>query len=235
MENKERLQVALMLKSRQRSRVSRLPRPVRDITPIAEERQAQKVIAEQGYDRLEGDWRDWLAVAKKYEHQVLAQDRLDIRHDIILELHRARQRDSKPLPLLRAYRIASLVVALYWRELIKREVKVCLYSGLPTEPHCASCRHKPKDGYCAYLAVRPIESLDKDSDGEARLLDTVADDQAMDIVGRLDAETFLLGCPMRLIEVAQKRLDGIPLNKQEQQYLYDYRRRELKKYQKSLF
>jgi len=207
--------------------------------PIAEERIANRVIAERSYNGLEGDWGDWLAVAKKYEHKVLAQDRLDIRHDIILELHRARQRDGKPLPLLRAYRIASFKVALYWRERVKAEVRVCLYNGLPVEPYCATCRRKPKAGTCAYLALRPVESLDKTSTDrqgiESRLLDTIADDKAIDLDCWLDIKTFLLGCPVRLVEIAKKKVDGIELTKKEQQYLYDCRRRELKKYQKSLF
>jgi len=75
-----------------------------------------EAVAEQSYDQLDGEWLDWYRVAKRYEHKVPYQDRQDIRHDIILELHRARQRDGEPIPILRAYRIASLTVALYWRK-----------------------------------------------------------------------------------------------------------------------
>ena len=167
----------------------------------ASERQAElKNLAEQSYNRLEGEWLEWLEVAKKYEYKVPSQDRLDIRHDIILELYRARQRDNKPLPLLRAYRIASLMVALYWRK----------EKRLPT-----------------------ILSLDEpitDFEGnEIRLRDTVADDKAIDLDLWLDAKTFRLGCPMRLIEIATKKVNGIPLATKDRMYLMRYRQQEQKR------
>ena len=191
-------------------------------------------LAEQSYSQLEGDWHDWLEVAKRYEHKVPSQDRLDMRHNILLELAKARRRDNKPIPFLRAYRIASLMVALYWREVVKREVKVCLYSGLPTEPHCASCRHNQHKP-CPYLALRPVQSLESelaDSEGNTvRLKDTVADDKAIDLDAWLDARTFLLGCPMRLVQIANKRRNGIPLTGKDRKYLC----KMLKRYQKPLF
>ena len=185
--------------------------------------------AEQSYDLLDGEWHDWLKVARRYEHKVPYQDRLDIRHDIILELYRARVRDGEPIPILRAYRIASLMVALYWRELNKASVKVCVYDGVAKEPHCASCSHKPKANRCVWLAIRPVQSLDQpttDYEGnECRLLDTVADDKAIDLDLQIDASTWLLGCPIRLIEIATKRRDRIALNKTDQKYLERYRRK----------
>jgi len=188
-----------------------------------------------GYDQLEGDWHDWLGVARRYEHKVPYQDRQDIRHDIILELYRARQRDGKPIPILRAYRIASLTVALYWRQQAKFQIRVCIYNGVAENCHCQSCSHKPKQGRCAYQALRPIQSLDSeatDSEGNSvRLIDLVADDHAIDLDLQLDASIWLLGCPMRLIEVAKKKLEGKPLNEKDRQYLSRYRRQE----QASLF
>jgi len=165
------------------------------------ERQAQiQAQAEQSYEKLEGEWHDWLGVAQKYEHKVPSQDRYDMRHTILLELHRARQRDNKPLPLLRAYRIASLTVALYWRK----------EKRLPT--------------------ILSLDEPTTDYDGnECRLLDTVADDKAIDLDAWLDAKTFRLGCPMRLIEIATKIKDGIPLATKDRMYLMRYRRQEQKR------
>jgi len=155
-----------------------------------------KTELERVYDGLQGEWLEWLGVARKYEGKVPHQDRLDIRHDIMLELHRARQRDGQPLPELRAYKIASLMVALYWRR-EKRQ---------PT-----------------------ILSLDEpisDYEGnEVRLKDTIADDTAIDLDAWLDAETWLLGCPMRLVEIAKKNLEGKALVKKDQKYLERYRKR----------
>jgi len=78
------------------------------------------------YHGLEGVWATYYKVAKTYEGKVPVQDRDDVGHDIMLELDRATKRDSKPLPLLRAYRIASLTVALYYRELNRFATRVCV-------------------------------------------------------------------------------------------------------------
>lgn len=194
---------------------------------------------EQSYSQLDGEWLDWLLVAQKYESKVPSQDRYDVRHDILIELARARARDGEPIPTLRAYRIASFMVASYWRERLNREVKVCIYNGVATEPNCASCRHKPKGKRCPYQAYRPVQSLDQpttDYDGyESRLLDTLADDNAIDLDQWLDAKTFRLGCPYRLIKLAVKRRFGILLNDTEQRYFTRQRAKELKRYQIELF
>jgi hypothetical protein len=185
-------------------------------------------IAELSYDQLDGEWADWLAVAKRYEHRVPSQDRYDIRHTIIIELAKARRRDGKPIPLLRAYRIASLMIALYWRELAKHQVKVCIYNGLPTEPHCANCSHNGQR-QCPYLALRAIQSLDSelDDDGD-KLADTIADDHAIDLDAWLDAKTWLLGCPMKLVKIASKIKGGYKLTATDSQYLWRYHKRQQK-------
>ena len=200
--------------------------------------QADYLLIEQSYDQLDGEWLDWLLVARKYESKVPSLDRYDVRHNIMIELAKARHRDGKPIPLLRAYRIASLTVALYWRLRLKREVKVCIYNGVATEPKCANCRHKPKAERCPYQATRPIQSLDQpttDQEGyECRLLDTIADDnaiQAIDIDAKVDASRYRLGCPIRLVEIATRRLHGIPLDNRDKCYL----QRFWKRHQKSLF
>ena len=195
-----------------------------------------EAIAEQSYSQLTGDWLDWLEIARRYERKVPRQDRLDVRHNILIELYRARQRDKKPLPMLRACRIASLTVALYWREQNKANTRVCVFNGYATEPHCKACRYRPKDGKCAYLGIRPVQSLDAettDSEGHrVRLLDTVATDKALDLPPVwTDLTSWLLGCPTRLVDIANKKLDGKPLSGSDRKYLCKWR----KKGQKSLF
>lgn len=190
-----------------------------------------EAVAEQSYNELSGDWRDWLDVARRYEGKVPHQDRLDMRHDIILELYRATKRDGKPLPILRAYRIASLMIAMYWRERNKAAVKVCVWNGYATERHCKTCEHRPTVGRCAFYGVRPIESLESDStDNEGhrvKLLDTVASDQTIDMPEQwTDVKTWLLGCPTRLIDIGLKKLDRQPLSPSEHKYLQRYRKKE---------
>ena len=152
------------------------------------------------YDQLQGEWRDWLEVACKYEHKVPAQDRYDIRHIIMIELAKARARDGEPIPTLRAYRIASLTVALYWRQLKRQPTMLSLNTEID------------------------------DGDGNTtELMETVADDKAIDLDAWLDARTWLLGCPKRLIDIAHKRLNGIPLNAKDKMYLQRFRQREQKR------
>lgn len=186
-------------------------------------------LAEQSYNSLEGEWLDWCNTAKTYEHKVPAQDRQDIRHDIIVELHRARVRDGKPLPKLRQYRIASLTVALYWRERSRQSVKVCLYNGIATAPHCGDCQRKPNAGGCQWQGSRPPQSIEQLN--EAGHFETIADDHALDLDAWVDARVWRLGCPMRLIEIGNKRRDGIPLEPKDKMYLQRY----WKSHQKSLF
>jgi len=73
-----------------------------------------------------------------------------------------------------------------------------------------------------------LESLNKpiiDSEGNlTELGELIADDHAVDLDAWLDCKTFLLGCPQRLIDIAHKRVSGIPLDKNEQKYLERYRR-----------
>lgn len=188
------------------------------------------------YQGLTGVWASYYEVAKTYENRVPAQDRDDIRHDIMLELERATKRDGKPLPQLRAYRIASLMVALYYRELNRFSARVCVYSGYPTVPKCKGCPRKSEGKRCVWLAVRPVESLDSevidDSGYRVKLLDTVASDRVEDMPDKwYELNAWLASCPIRLAEIAHKRLEGIPLDGKDRKYLC----KMLKRYQKPLF
>ncbi len=198
-----------------------------------------KAIAEQSYDQLNGKWRVWLEVAKRFEHKVEAQDRLDLRHTIILAFASQQARNErlgKPdLSLYGMLRIASHCVADYWREQAKHQIKVCIYSGLPTEPHCASCSHKPKNagrGSCPYLALRPIQSLNteiEDAEGNTiELINTLADD-SIDIEAWAERSTWELGYPKRLVAIAYKIDNDENLTATDSQYLWRYRRRTQKR------
>jgi len=153
------------------------------------------------YDRLDGEWLKWYETAHRFEYKVPAQDRGDIRHNIILELALARARDGdKPFSVAMMYRVASFVVADYWR---KAKRKPTLLS-LDTE----------------------IENGDGDT---TELIETIADDRAIDLEAWLDARTFLLGCPQRLVQIANKKLKGINLTPEDIRYLYKFRKREKKR------
>ena len=151
------------------------------------------------YDRLDGEWLNWYQVAHRFERKVPAQDRGDIRHNIIIELAKARARDKKPIPILRAYRIASLVIALYWRQETQKPIMLSLDTSITN------------------------------GDGDTtELIDTIADDKAIDLSAWLDARTWLLGCPIRLVQIAHKKQSGEALTSYERLYLYRFRKREQK-------
>ena len=185
----------------------------------------------------DGDWEAHYKVATVYENKVPLQDREDLRHDIMLELDRATKRDGKPLPILRAYRIASLTVALHYRSLNRFSTSVCVFNGYPTDLHCKGCQNMTKaKRRCAWLAVRPVASLDGeiiDHDGyRVRLLDTVATDKALDLPDRwYEVNEVRHGLPLRLVEIAEKMDKGKPLSHKDRIYLCKLRKR----YQKTLF
>ena len=157
------------------------------------------------YAKLDGEWRQWYETAHRFEHKVPAQDRGDIRHSIILELALARARDGdKPFSKAMMFRVASFVVADYWRKQTRKPTIL----SLNTE----------------------IDNGDGDT---TELVETVADDRAIDLEAWLDARTWLLGCPRRLIQIASKRVNGISLNEKDQRYFTRHRLQELKKYQQS--
>ena len=153
------------------------------------------------YEHLDGEWQQWYTVAHRFEKKVPQQDRGDIRHNIILELALVRRRDGdKPFSEGMMYRVASFVVADYWRKRMQK-------------PTILSLDHRIEDG-----------------DGNStELIETVADDKAIDLDAWLDARTWLLGCPHRLVQIAHKRLAGQPLTNREHQYLWRYRQRDQKR------
>jgi hypothetical protein len=181
------------------------------------------------YDHLEGEWAQWFRTAQRFEHKVPAQDRGDIRHSIILELALTRSRDGdKPFTEAMMCRIASCVVAHYWRTQYK------LTNGFD----CGSCSQKQRvickedNLYSECPKAIKMESLSKpitDSEGNVTELgETIADDRAIDLVAWLDARTFLLGYPQRLVQIAQKKLDDTPLSNAEMKYLCIWRKKEQK-------
>ena len=149
------------------------------------------------------DYGKYSAVADSYQHKAKAQDREDLNHTIILSLAQAQLKldnnGGGQLSDVAMLRIASYECQKYWRQL-KRQLTVL---SLNTELN------------------------NGDGDG-IELIDTVADDKAIDLDAWLDARTWLLGCPRRLIVIAGKRFKGIALTNKEHQYLWRYRQKEQK-------
>jgi phage FluMu protein Com len=124
------------------------------------------------------------------------------------------------------YRIASRTVADYWFS------HYSYNSGLDCK-HCSKAqRQECKEGYLYTECPKAIrlESLNKpiiDNEGHTTELgELIADDKALDLDAWADAKTFLLGFPQRLLAIARKRLDGIPLCNADKLYLGKWRKRE---------
>ena len=187
----------------------------------------QAPIHNNGYDQLQGEWLAYYKVASRFTDRVKPQDKEDILHTIIATLADVeRNNGHKPFTEAVMYRIASRTVADYWRTYYKAS------NGLD----CGSCskaqRQKCKEDYLYTECQKDIklESLNKpiiDSEGHTTELgELIADDKALDLGAWLDARTFLLGFPQRLLAIAHKRLDSTPLDKKDQKYLVRFRRQE---------
>ena len=155
------------------------------------------------------DWSEYITIADKLQHKAMWQDRQDLNHTIIVSLADAQIRldndDGGQLSDIAMLRIGSYECQKYWRQQ-KR-----------------------------LLTILSLNTVIDDGDGNTtELLDTLADDKAIDLDQWLDAKTFKLGCPMRLILIARKRRDGIALTETERRYFNRQKAKELKRYPKTL-
>ena len=175
------------------------------------------------------DWEKYIAVADRFQHKARREDREDLKHDIIVRLADvARNNGHKPFTEVTMFRIASYAVAEYWRSYYRRTHGISC--GECSQTQRQECRKRNLYPECP-RAIR-LESLSKpivDSEGNmTELGELIADDKAIDLGEWLDKRTFLLGCPMRLIEIAHKRLNGQALDAKDQKYLWRFRQKEQK-------
>lgn len=183
---------------------------------------------EATYDGLDGDWRDWLAVSRRYERKIPYQDRHDYRHTLMLRLATMRQRTGKTLDVRQANRVASYAVADYYYTESKLHRSLdCRNCPTTKRQYCAS-----HNLYAECPKIRDVLSLDKeytDANGHTITLgDTIADDKAIDLDSWLDAHTWLAGCPVRTAEVAYKIVAGLKLSQADRSYLSRLRKTEQK-------
>jgi hypothetical protein len=161
------------------------------------------------------DWEKYIVVAGRFQHKARREDREDLKHTIILRLAQvASNNGHKPFTEATMYRIAGYVVADYWRAQYR------LTNGLD----CGSCRRTQRQQcrkdwqYSECPKAIKVEYLSK----------PIVDDKAIDLDAWLEAKTFLLGFPKRLMEIAHKIDNGETLTNQDHQYLWRFRQREQK-------
>ena len=150
------------------------------------------------------DWSKYITVADRYQRKAKAQDRGDLNHDIIASLADAQirldQNGGGQLSDLAMLRIASYECKKYWR---------------------AEYRNGK---------VISLNTIIEDEDGnQIELIDTLADDKAIDLEAWLDRSVWELGFPNRLAEIAHKVAYGIALTNKDRQYLWYWRKQEQKR------
>jgi hypothetical protein len=191
--------------------------------------QRKQAVSGNGYDQLSGEYLTYYRIASRFSGKVREQDKGDVLHDIIMTLADVeRNNGHKPFTEAGMYRIASRTVALYWRSHYK-------YTNGLTCGNCSKAQRRAcKENYLYGSCPKAIslESLDKpviDADGNTTDLgNLIADDKALDLEAWADAKTFLLGCPDRLITIAEKLRDSDTLTGAERKYLCKWRQREQK-------
>ncbi len=183
-----------------------------------------------GYDQLEGVWLTYYKVASHFSYKAKAQDREDLLHDIMIVLADvASNNGHKPFTEPAMYRVASITVVHYWRAQYK------LTNGLDCHSCSKAQRHKCRKDWLYPECPKAIklEYLDKpitDSQGNiTELGELIADDNALDLDAWLDAKTLKASLPQRLIGIALKRQEGIPLDNADKLYLGKWRKREQKR------
>jgi hypothetical protein len=199
---------------------------LRSIKSRSNGRKRQVQANGDSYDQLEGEWLAYYKVASRFSYKAQAQDRKDLLHDIMIALADvARNNGHKPLTELVMYRVASITVAHYWRTQYK------LTNGLD----CGSCskaqrqKCRSEDLYSECPKAVKLEYLSQpitDDGNLTELGELIADDHAIDLDAWVDANTFIKGCPQRLIEIAYKIREGQSLNGADRKYLCKWRKRE---------
>ena len=185
-----------------------------------------------GYHGLNGDWGLYYKVAKGFVKRVKPEDRQDFLHDLLLVMAKVKAKYNligKPLTEAGLIRIACYEVADYWRKWFKRNNGIDCSHCNQGQKH--KCRKEDLYRQCP-KAVR-MESLSRvieDGNGDStELHEMIADDNAVDIVARLDARLTLQGYPHKFVGIVYKQYAGYPLTNVERAYLYRHRRKAQKR------
>jgi len=185
-----------------------------------------------GYDQLDGDYALFYKVAKGFTHRVKHEDTEDFLHDLLLAMARVKAKYNaigKELTEGGLVRVAQYKVAGYWRKWYHEK------NGIDCSQCTNAQRDKCKDWFLypdCPKAVK-LERLDRivedGNGGETALHELIADENAVDLVARLDARFMLKGYPHKFVKIAYKQYAGYPLTNDERAYLYRHRRKAQKR------
>ncbi len=188
-----------------------------------------------GYDQLDGDYAVFYSVGKNFTHKVKPEDREDFLHDLLLAMARVKLNydvKGKELTTSGLVRIAQYEVADYWRKWYKSK------NGIDCGRCSKAQREKCKEWFLygdndcpKAIKTERLDRLVEDGNGNSTPLhELMADDNAIDVVARLDARLILQSYPHRFVKLAYKKEAGYQLSDTERKYYW----KEQKRAQKSL-
>jgi len=173
---------------------------------------------------LEGDWALFTKIAGYFVNKVLANDREDFLHDLLVEMAKVKAKyevKGKTLTEAGLMRVASYELKGYWD---KRRYRLfglnCTHCTSEQRQEC----HMGREPSCPKGKAYLLLSLDqpvKNDDGDelTKLRDLIAYDRPVDLDAKLDARCILQGLPTKLVRIGYKIYAGIPLEPEEKKYI----------------
>jgi len=176
------------------------------------------------------DWQKYIEIADKFQHKARHEDREDLRQTIILRLAEVEERykgNGNSLTEWGMLRVASYTVLQYWREYYYRTNGV--NCGRCSNSQRKKCQEQDRFAQCPRaIGIVSLNSEVDDGDGNTiELWQMIADDNAVDLDNWLDAKIWLYCAPARLVSIAYKKVNGLPLTKTEARYLQRHRQKRL--------
>ena len=188
-------------------------------------RQARPVGG-NGYNQLAGDWAIYYKVTSYFTRHIRFDDKEDFLHDTMLEMAKVKAKyEAKGKPLTEAglMRVASYELSEYWVK--QRRLTTWLDCGNCSKEQRRKCREELLYSDCPkFHQLVSLNTVVGDDGHKAELIEFLADDNAIDIVARLDARRYLQGFPRRIVQIGYKRYSGIPLDAKEKMYLSRFRK-----------
>ena len=185
-----------------------------------------------GYDKLDGDYALFYKVGKNFTRKVKPEDSQDFLHDLFLVFARVKasyESKGKELTTGGLVRIAQYELSDYWRKWYHRNQNHDC--GRCSKRQKQKCQQDDLYGSKCPKAIQ-LESLDRlieyGNGDSTRLCELIADDNAIDLIARLDARQILKGYPRRFVQLMYKDHAGYPLTNTERNYIYHHKKKAQK-------
>ena len=167
----------------------------------------------------------YIMVADIFQRKAKPEDRQDLRQDVIVALAevelRYQEAGKPPLSTGAMFRVASFTVAEYWRQHFRRTQGIdCSHCNKAQRLQCQQSLDRFAECPKRRLVVSLNAVVAESDGGEVELIDTIADDKAIDLDTWLDRKRFLYSLPVKLVRIAYRKSQGHPLSNTERLYLY---------------